>query len=164
MCWDLEANKVSRFAFHFKNGKHLLGHSKLSRTSLWRLHDETASDVGFHHDWRTRFRLSCVGYANKAPNLLHVRTRQYRLFDSHAIHRSSSIESRILFPIETVKQVITGSHDATIKLWDLRKNKTMTTLTHHKKSVRAMALHAQQPAFCSASAHSIKKFKLPEVD
>lgn len=38
-------------------------------------------------------------------------------------------------------QVITGSHDSTIRLWDLRKGKTMVNLTYHKKSVRAMASH-----------------------
>jgi WD40 repeat protein len=35
-------------------------------------------------------------------------------------------------------QVITGSHDKTVRLWDIRsiKAKTMATLTYHKKSVR----------------------------
>lgn len=49
-------------------------------------------------------------------------------------------------------QVVTGSHDSTIKFWDLRHaGKTMTTLTHHKKSVRAMALHPKECVanFCS---------------
>ena len=58
-------------------------------------------------------------------------------------------------------QVITGSHDKTIKLWDLRQNTTMSTLTYHKKSVRAMALHPNEHAFASASADNIKKFGLP---
>lgn len=40
-------------------------------------------------------------------------------------------------------QVITGSHDSTIRLWDLRSAKTMSTLTYHKKSVRAMTLHPE---------------------
>ena len=35
-------------------------------------------------------------------------------------------------------QVITGSHDKTIRMWDIRaiRPKTMATLTYHKKSVR----------------------------
>jgi pleiotropic regulator 1 len=37
--------------------------------------------------------------------------------------------------------VVTGSHDTTIKLWDLAAGKSMSTLTFHKKSVRALALH-----------------------
>ncbi|KAH1127394.1 hypothetical protein GYH30_016115 [Glycine max] len=32
-------------------------------------------------------------------------------------------------------QVVTGSHDTTIKMWDLRYGKTMPTLTNHKKSI-----------------------------
>eukprot|EP00983_Pelagomonas_calceolata_P036324 1133528-Pelagomonas_calceolata.AAC.2 len=32
-----------------------------------------------------------------------------------------------------LSQVITGSHDSTIRLWDLRTAKTMSTLTFHKK-------------------------------
>lgn len=60
-------------------------------------------------------------------------------------------------------QVITGSHDKTIKMWDLRKHTTMGTLTYHKKSVRAMAMHPTQYAFAAASAESIKKYQLPLV-
>lgn len=66
-------------------------------------------------------------------------------------------------PPQTSLQVITGSHDSTIRLWDIRKAKTATTLTYHKKSVRAMAMHPKEYAFASASADNIKKFKLPNV-
>lgn len=62
-----------------------------------------------------------------------------------------------------VLQVITGSHDKTVKLWDLRKGKAMTTLTYHKKSVRGLALHPTEYCFASASAENIKKFRLPRV-
>ncbi|KAG5386268.1 hypothetical protein IGI04_037738 [Brassica rapa subsp. trilocularis] len=59
-------------------------------------------------------------------------------------------------------QVVTGSHDSTIKFWDLRYGRTMTTLTNHKKAVRAMALHPKENenAFVSASADNINKFSL----
>ena len=42
-----------------------------------------------------------------------------------------------------VLQVITGSHDKTIRMWDIRavRPKTMATLTYHKKSVRPDAAH-----------------------
>ena len=30
-------------------------------------------------------------------------------------------------------QVVTSSHDKTVRLWDLRMGKTLATLTHHKK-------------------------------
>jgi hypothetical protein len=58
-------------------------------------------------------------------------------------------------------QVITGSHDSTIKLWDLRNAKALSTLTFHKKAVRCMATHPEEHAFASASADNIKKFALP---
>ena len=43
-----------------------------------------------------------------------------------------------------------GSHDSTIRLWDLRKGKTISTLTHHKKSVRGLVKHPTEWAFASA--------------
>ncbi|URD84735.1 WD domain, G-beta repeat [Musa troglodytarum] len=67
-----------------------------------------------------------------------------------------------VFARPTDPQVVTGSHDSTIKFWDLVAGKTMATLTHHKKSVRAMALHPKERAFASASADNIKKFNLPK--
>ena len=39
------------------------------------------------------------------------------------------------------QQVITGSHDCTIRLWDLAMGRTRVTLTNHKRSVRALSLH-----------------------
>ena len=49
-------------------------------------------------------------------------------------------------------------------LWDLAAGKCMTTLTHHKKSVRALAIHPTEYSFASASAggNNIKKWKCPE--
>lgn len=57
-------------------------------------------------------------------------------------------------------QVITGSHDKTVKLWDLRSTRpaVMNTLTYHKKSVRAMAAHPTEHTFATAGADNIKKY------
>jgi pleiotropic regulator 1 len=63
---------------------------------------------------------------------------------------------------EADPQVITGSMDSTVRLWDLAAGKTMTTLTHHKKSVRALALHPSEFGFASGSADNIKGWKCPE--
>ena len=41
-------------------------------------------------------------------------------------------------------QIITGSHDCTVRLWDLAAGKSRVTLTNHKKSVRALAIHPTQ--------------------
>jgi hypothetical protein len=57
--------------------------------------------------------------------------------------------------------VVTASHDKTIRLWDLRTGKTLSTLTYHKKAVRALAAHPTEAAFASGGADNIKKFRLP---
>lgn len=72
----------------------------------------------------------------------------------------STVCSILTQPVDP--QVVTGSHDSTIRLWDLRKGKTMCNLTYHKKSVRAMVAHPTEFAFASASAENIKKFALPD--
>ena len=58
-------------------------------------------------------------------------------------------------------QVITGSYDKTIRMYDIRKPSTISTLTYHKKSVRALTQHPRQYAFASGGADNIKKFSLP---
>ncbi|CAG8498188.1 15831_t:CDS:2 [Acaulospora colombiana] len=63
---------------------------------------------------------------------------------------------------EADPQILTGSMDSTIRLWDLAAGKTLTTLTHHKKSVRALALHPSEFTFASGSADNIKQWKCPE--
>uniref|UniRef100_A0A673HMM0 Pleiotropic regulator 1 n=1 Tax=Sinocyclocheilus rhinocerous TaxID=307959 RepID=A0A673HMM0_9TELE len=59
-------------------------------------------------------------------------------------------------------QVVTGSHDTTIRLWDLVAGKTRATLTNHKKSVRALVLHPRQYTFASGSPDNIKQWKCPD--
>lgn len=58
-------------------------------------------------------------------------------------------------------QVITGSHDFTIRLWDLAAGKTTCKLTHHKKSVRALAAHPELYMFASGAPDNIKQWKCP---
>uniref|UniRef100_A0A2K5RAA9 Pleiotropic regulator 1 n=1 Tax=Cebus imitator TaxID=2715852 RepID=A0A2K5RAA9_CEBIM len=57
---------------------------------------------------------------------------------------------------------ITGSHDTTIRLWDLVAGKTRVTLTNHKKSVRAVVLHPRHYTFASGSPDNIKQWKFPD--
>lgn len=63
---------------------------------------------------------------------------------------------------EADPQVITGSLDSTVRMWDLAAGKTMGVLTHHKKGVRALAVHPTEFTFASASTGSIKQWKCPE--
>jgi len=61
-----------------------------------------------------------------------MRTRTY----THTQQKHAHIHTHIDVHIHT-----TGSHDSCIKLWDLTAGRAYTTLTHHKKSVRALAMH-----------------------
>lgn len=57
-----------------------------------------------------------------------------------------------------------AANSSLLRLWDLAAGKTMVTLTHHKKSVRALAIHPTEYSFASGSAggNNIKKWKCPE--
>merc|ERR1712227_1017952 len=60
----------------------------------------------------------------------------------------------------TDPQIITGSNDQTIRLWDLAAGKSMCTLTNHKKSVRSVVAHPKINMFASASPDNIKTWRL----
>jgi pleiotropic regulator 1 len=61
-------------------------------------------------------------------------------------------------------QVMTGSMDSTIRLWDLAAGKCQTVLTHHKKSVRSLAIHPTEYTFGSSSTNSVKQWMCPRGD
>ena len=64
--------------------------------------------------------------------------------------------------INTTFLSLKGSNDQTVRLWDLAAGKSMCTLTHHKKSVRAVVLHPKLYMFASASPDNIKEWKCPD--
>nr|GME09363.1 protein pleiotropic regulatory locus 1-like [Ipomoea batatas] len=103
-------------------------------------------------------KLTLTGHIQQIRGLALSNKKQTHIFSAGHDNTISSVFTPPLDP-----QVITASHDSTIKFWDLRyANTTLATLTHHKKSVRAMALHPKEDnAFASASADNIKKFNLP---
>lgn len=59
-------------------------------------------------------------------------------------------------------QIVTGSHDSTIRLWDLAAGRSRVTLTHHKKSVRAVCFHPSLYMFASGAPDNIKQWKCPD--
>ena len=152
-CWDLEANKVIR---HY--------HGHLSGVYALDLHPTLDILVTSGRDASAR--------------VWDMRTKaQIHVLSGHTA-TVADVKCQ-----ESDPQVITGSMDSTvryvfirlssfhaiklifgIRLWDLAAGKTMVTLTHHKKSVRALAIHPTEYSFASASAggNNIKKWKCPE--
>lgn len=49
-------------------------------------------------------------------------------------------------------------------MWDIRTGLTTKTLTHHKKGVRALALHHDEYTFASGGSDKIRIWKCPEGD
>ncbi|EPS96951.1 hypothetical protein FOMPIDRAFT_1166890 [Fomitopsis schrenkii] len=133
-CWDLEANKVIR---HY--------HGHLSGVYALSLHPTLDILVTSGRDASAR--------------VWDMRTKaQVHVLSGHTA-TVADVKCQ-----ESDPQVITGSMDSTVRLWDLAAGKTMVTLTHHKKSVRALAIHPTEYSFASASAggNNIKKWKCPE--
>lgn len=131
-CWDLETNKVIR---HYHG--HLSGVYALSlHPTLDVLVTGGRDGVARVWDMRTRSNVHVLG--GHTGTLSDVKCQ------------------------EADPQIITSSLDSTVRLWDLAAGKTMGVLTHHKKGVRALALHPTEFTFASASTGSIKQWKCPE--
>ncbi|GLT95238.1 hypothetical protein SLE2022_129310 [Rubroshorea leprosula] len=137
-CWDLEQNKVIR-SYH--------GH--LSGVYCLALHPTidillNGGRDSFCQVWDVRTKMQIFALTGHDNTVCSVFTQ----------------------PMDP--QVVTGSHNSTVKFWDLRYDNlwktTMLTLTHHKKSVQAMAQHPKEHCFASASADNIKKFGLPNSE
>jgi pleiotropic regulator 1 len=134
-CWDLEQNKVIR-SYH--------GH--LSGVYCLSIHPDDNN-------------MLLTGGRDSVCRVWDIR-KQTQI---HALGHENTVCS-VFTTTEDPYQVVTGSHDSTIKMWDVRYyGKTLlTTITNHKKSVRAMAPHPKEQAFASASTDNIKKFTLPK--
>ncbi|RZC42066.1 WD40 domain containing protein, partial [Asbolus verrucosus] len=72
-------------------------------------------------------------------------------------HTVASVIAQVSEP-----QVITGSHDTIIRLWDLAAIRSICSLTNHKKSVRDVIFHPTLNMFASGSPDTIKQWKCPE--
>lgn len=82
-------------------------------------------------------------------------------FNRHVLSGHTQTVSSLVCQ-EADPQVITGSLDSHVRMWDLAAGKTMGVLTHHKKGVRALASHPSEFTFATGSTSSIKQFKCPE--
>ncbi|KAF9518333.1 hypothetical protein BS47DRAFT_1371126 [Hydnum rufescens UP504] len=133
-CWDLESNKVIR---HY--------HGHLSGVYALSLHPTLDILVTSGRDASARV------WDMRTKAQIHVLSG----------HTGTVADVRCQ---ESDPQVITASMDSTVRLWDLAAGKTLTQLTHHKKSVRALAIHPTEFSFASGSAggNNIKKWKCPE--
>ncbi|GAB0134886.1 pre-mRNA-splicing factor prp46 [Epichloe bromicola] len=131
-CWDLETNKVIR---HY--------HGHLSGVYTLSLHPTLDVLV--------------TGGRDGVARVWDMRTRS----NIHVLSGHTGTVSDVKCQ-EADPQVITGSLDSTVRMWDLAAGKTMGVLTHHKKGVRALAVHPTEFTFASASTGSIKQWKCPE--
>ena len=131
-CWDLETNKVIR---HY--------HGHLSGVYTLALHPTldvlvTGGRDGVARVWDMRTRSNIIVLSGHTGTVTDVKCQ------------------------EADPQVISSSLDSTVRLWDLAAGKSMGVLTHHKKGVRALAVHPKEFTFASASAHSIKQWRCPK--
>lgn len=131
-CWDLETNKVIR---HY--------HGHLSGVYTLSLHPTldvlvTGGRDGVARVWDMRTRSNIHVLSGHTGTVTDVQCQ------------------------EADPQVISASLDSTVRLWDLAAGKAMGVLTHHKKGVRALAVHPEEFTFASGSTGSIKQWKCPE--
>ncbi len=150
-CWDLEANKVIR---HYHG--HLSGVYSLS------LHPTldvlvTAGRDASARVWDMRTKAQIHALTGHTGTVSDVKCQES---DPQVV--TGSMDSTVRWA--TPEYLALSSQFFLIRLWDLAAGKTMTTLTHHKKSVRALAIHPTEYSFASGSAggNNIKKWKCPE--
>lgn len=46
-----------------------------------------------------------------------------------------------------IRELVSASHNGEVKLWDIRNNKSLTTVQTTKDSIRAMSVHEHIPVF-----------------
>ncbi|GFT60944.1 pleiotropic regulator 1 [Nephila pilipes] len=131
-CWDLEYNKVIRHYHGHLSGVYAIALHPTIDILVTGGRDSTARVW----DMRTKANIhSLAGHTNTV----------------------ASVQCQATEP-----QVLTGSHDCTVRLWDLVAGKTRVTLTHHKKSIRALLIHPRLNMFASGAPDNIKQWRCPD--
>lgn len=54
-------------------------------------------------------------------------------------------------------EFVTGSHDKTLKLWDVNKNKSVMTMTGHKEGIWCVNYHKDGGILVTASPEGVSK-------
>lgn len=129
-CWDLESNKVIR---HY--------HGHLSGVYCMDVHPED--------------NFLFTGSRDATVRMWDIRTKEcVHVLSGHS-HTVQSVAAN-----GSVPELVSGSSDATVRLWDIRQaGRTITTLTHHKKGIRAVNFFRDE--FASAAPDNIKVWKCP---
>jgi pleiotropic regulator 1 len=166
-CWDLESNKIIR---HY--------HGHLSGVYALSLHPTldvlvTAGRDASARVWDMRTKAQIHVLSGHTATVADVKCQES---DPQVITGSMDSTVRCVssaFPLASCTSPTLPliprlprihAHAYVTSLWDLAAGKTRVTLTHHKKSVRALAIHPTEYSFASGSAggNNIKKWKCPE--
>ena len=94
-------------------------------------------------------------FGEPVPFVSSCRERSLCFFRSPRSHELPPSSNHVIPPTRTDAvstiltqganpQVTTTSYDSTVRLWDLAAGKTMSTLTNHKKAVRAACQHPSE--------------------
>ncbi|CAE8717963.1 unnamed protein product [Polarella glacialis] len=130
-CWDLEQNMVIRNY-----------HGHLSGVYCLALHPT--------------LNILATGGRDGSVRIWDMRTKTgIFVFGGHT-NAVCSVVSQASEP-----QFISGSMDRMVRMWDLAAGKCSVTLTNHKKSIRALAIHPKEYTFCSLSSDNNKVWKMP---
>ena len=98
--------------------------------------------------------LVMMGGLDAVAQVLDMQTKMsLHMLTGHE-HTFASLLTKLMIP-----QIIAGSHDNTIKMWDLIMGKCFTTLTHHQKSISALVQPSFKHTFMSGATDCLKKWQ-----
>jgi len=173
-CWDLESNKVIRHYHGHLSGVYSLRSVILYIGSLQASTYSTRLSSSLHPTldilvtagrdasarvWDMRTKANIHVLSGHTATVADVKCQ-----DSDPQIVTGSMDSTIRFVLSPTQDSTLCSYARSNRLWDLAAGKTLSTLTHHKKSVRALTIHPTEFSFASGSTggNNIKKWKFPD--